>query len=253
MKKMRRNPLHGWTKLGFVVLLLAVAANSYGQAEDQGTATIAPESLNIDDLPYRLKGADIPRYHLVRSFLTKVDNKIRKLDDKISKSADKFYGQFLDEIGVDRGSRAEESLRRAAQRYSEWAYGPSGPTIERWKETSERRDGTVVPATVTMTSVATDHGPQLSQKDDATLQAEAQAFHVKQARELADIYYDLLTDMEESGVSASSVERYLYNTIAAHSSVSYDEPHNGLLSYERAFDERLKSREKGRNLTKGEK
>jgi len=240
---MRWNPLHGWTKLGFAVLLLGVAANSYGQAEDQGTATAGPKSLYLDDLGYHVKGADIPRYHLVRSFLLGAYGEIWRVDHASSPSADAFYEQFLAEIGVQRGSPAEALMRRAAERYKEWAYGPGGPVVEKTEGTTERRDGSEVSGEEVFIFGRGEHGPKPDQKDTATLQAEAQAFNVEQAERLADIYYDFLVNLTESGVSA--VERYLYNKIAAKSSLVSDEPLDHPRPYERAFEARLKARASG--------
>jgi hypothetical protein len=246
MKKMRRrrNPLHGWTKLGFVVLLLAVAANSYGQAEDQGTATAGPKSLYLDDLGYHVKGADIPRYHLVEIFLIGVSSQIRSLEEPTIPSQDGFYAQLLAEIGVERGSGAEKALRIAAKRFQGLVYGPNGPIVEISEENEVRRDGTVVPATVVMSFGRGDQGPQFDpSKDDETVQAEVQAYQVEKAKRLADIYYDLILGFERDGVSPAAIERQLYNRIAAHTSLASDAPLNELRPHEKAFENQLLARE----------
>jgi hypothetical protein len=242
--KMRRNPLHAWTKLGFVVLLLAVAANSYGQAGDQGTATAGPKSLYLDDLGYHVKGADIPRYHLVKIFLMGVSSQITSLEDPSIPDQGVFYAQLLAEIGVEPGSGAEKALRIAAKRYKELVHGPSGPIVEISEEKAIRRDGTVVPATVVLEFGRGDQGPQFDpSKDDKTVQAEVQAYQIEKAKKLADIYNDLLVGFKYNKVSTAGIERQLYNRIAAHTSLASDEPLNDLRPYERAFEDRLRARE----------
>jgi hypothetical protein len=242
--KMRRNPLHAWTKLGFVVLLLAVAANSYGQAGDQGTATAGPKSLYLDDLGYHVKGADIPRYHLVEIFLMRVSSQIRSMEDPSIPDQHDFYVQLLTEMGVELGSGAEKALRIAAKRYEELVHGPSGPLVEVWEDKAVRRDGTEVSGTVVLEYGRGDQGPQLHPtKDDETWQSEVQAHQVKKASKLADIYYDLVLGFGMDGVASAGIERQLYNRIAAHTSLASDEPLDELRPYEKAFEDRLLARE----------
>lgn len=231
---------------GFLLFLVVSSPNSYGQDEPakSGAAEEFARAVSVEDLVYRVKGADIPRYHLVNAFLLRLSTYVRTADDDSLPNGDEFYELFLSEIGVAARSGAESALRRAAARLQELKDGPAGPIVETREGTEKRRDGTIVPTVTVSYHGRGDGGPEIDWKDDENVvRAKIQAHHAKKAQELADIYYDLLVDLTNEGVLIENIERYLYNNIAAHSSLASDEPFDRLRPFESAFEERLKTRE----------
>lgn len=242
--------MHGMAKLlVFLLVAVAVPPAGYGQ-EEAAKPEESVRALNIDDLGYRVRGADIPRFHLVNLFLLGLSNDIRNAEDATLPNADKLYELLLADIGVKRRTGAEDSLRRAAKRFEELEYGPSGRIVETREGTMTRRDGTVV-SKVSVSSHGRGDSPEFDWKDDdKTRKAKIQAHQVRKAQELADIYYDLLEELKKDGVEISGVERHLYNKIAANTSLASDEPMDSPRPYELAFQERLRMRETGESPLK---
>jgi hypothetical protein len=144
---------------------------------------------------------------------------------------DGFYEQFLGEIGLEEGTNAEASLVRAIERTQVLFYGIEGPIVEQ-RGTSVLKYG------------RPNRDDDLEKIGEDAWRERARAHHKQQARSIADIFHDLLTELSDQGVSTESLENYLYNRIAPSTSVSSDEPWDKPRPSVQEFEEQLRKRGK---------
>ncbi|NJL29329.1 MAG: hypothetical protein HC897_16310 [Thermoanaerobaculia bacterium] len=194
--------------IGLIMLLITLASGAALEAQP-ATATT-----------HVLPAQQLPRVYLVEDFFT--------IAYSTCEASDEMKAYFLSLVGIKVGTQAEDAFMRALVKARKLRFGAAGPN----RFVEERGD---VREVVEIKHLSSAASPPMTFE-------ESHQQELREAVELADIYRDLLRELEEAGASTDGIESYIETEMRAGMGLASSEPFDSehpAWAVSRAFEERL--------------
>jgi hypothetical protein len=231
VKYLERQLLHA---VAGVTVMFLVATSSHGQssAEEQPRASNGSASMDSVTLGYRLEGKDVPKFYAVQHFLGIVYSRAQAEDQRL-------FSALMRDLGLE-GLGSEAALRRTAERAYKLLFGAEGSIVVEREFLVEGQNG----SRSVSNTLEYGRGPQLDAEGNSAVATEeqAKANQSQKARDIADVYVDLIREIREQGASAEGVGRYISESITPTMSLGSDEPLDEPRDYVLVFEERMRER-----------
>lgn len=206
--------------------LSIVAQTGSGRAEGSGTEAVDDKK---SPLPYKIKGEDARRYYVVQQFF--------QIAYPMTQSPD-TREIFIMQLGLEPGTNAEQTLLHAVERAHLLFYGED-PHVE--VEESIDENG-MVRTTQTTRSNVVYKGPSDKGKSAREFASDLRGYHAQRARQLGDIFGELVHGLREQNVSMAGIEKYFAEELTARTAFSSDRSSDDPSNREPAdaFDEQVR-------------